>query len=94
MLCSIGRFGRVIITTKDGVRNMIRREVFQEMRILDEMIQNATATFEGESFTYKDICAKWEGDCFSNDILNLDVMMDQVCTIFISSIGAVAQSFT
>lgn len=77
----VGRFGRVIVTTKDGDRNMIRREVFQELRILDELIQNATAVYEGESYTYKDICAKWQDECFSNDILNLDYIMDAVNTL-------------
>lgn len=57
---------------------MIRREVFQELRILDQMIQNATAVYEGESFTYQDICARWENECFHNDILNLDYIMDEV----------------
>lgn len=73
-----GRFGRVIVTTKDGDRNMIRREVFQELRILDQMIQNATATYDGAQYTYNDICARWDGDCFQNDILNLDYLMDEV----------------
>lgn len=74
----LGRFGRLIITTKDGDRNLIRREVFQELRILDGLIQNATVTYDGEHFTYKDVCAKWQGDCFENDILNLDYVMDDV----------------
>lgn len=57
---------------------MIRREVFQELRILDGLIQNATAHFDGEDFTYHDVCARWENECFTNDILNLDYIMDQV----------------
>lgn len=73
-----GRFGRVIVTTKDGDRNLIRREVFEELRILDGMIQNATISYDDQTFTYKDVCAKWLGDCFENDILNLDQIMDEV----------------
>lgn len=57
---------------------MIRREVFEELRILDGMIQNATVTYDGETFTYKDVCARWQGECFENDILNLDQIMDDV----------------
>lgn len=79
-----GRFGRVIITTKDGDRNLIRREVFEELRILDSIIHNATVTFNGDSFRYKDICAKSLGECFENDILNLDELMDEVCKKFFS----------
>lgn len=73
-----GRFGRVIITAKDGDRNLIRREVFQELRILDEIIQNATVHYDGQTFNYNDVCARWENDCFQNDILNLDYLMDDV----------------
>lgn len=74
----IGRFGRVIITAKDGERNLIRREVFKELRMLDDMIQNATVTYDDDIFTYRDVCAKWENECFQNDILNLDYLMDDV----------------
>lgn len=57
---------------------MIRREVFQELRMLDQLIQNSTASYDGEQYTYRDICAKWENECFHNDILNLDYIMDEV----------------
>lgn len=73
-----GRFGRLIITSKDGDRNLIRSEVFQELRILDAMVQNATATYDGESFTYQDICARKDGYCFENSILYLNDIMDDV----------------
>lgn len=73
-----GRFGRVIVTSKDGNENMIRREIFQELRRLDDIIQNATVLYDGERFTYKDACARWENECFENDILNLDYIMDDV----------------
>lgn len=52
--------------------------MFEELRILDGLIQNATITYDDETFTYTDLCAKWLGDCFENDILNLDYVMDDV----------------
>ncbi|XP_022227646.2 patched domain-containing protein 3 [Drosophila obscura] len=73
-----GRFGRVIVITKDGDDDMIRREVFQELRTLDNLIQNATSNYDGDTFTYKDTCARWENECFENDILNLDALMDDL----------------
>ncbi|XP_039955709.1 patched domain-containing protein 3 [Bactrocera tryoni] len=73
-----GRFGRVIVIPKDGNDNMLRRETFQELRHLDDLIQNATVEYEGEIFTYKDACARWENECFQNDILNLDFIMDDI----------------
>lgn len=79
MLCTIaGRFGRVIVIPKDGDENMLRREIFMELRQLDNLIQNATTTYDGDTFTYKDNCARWENECFENDILNLDALMDDV----------------
>lgn len=73
-----GRFGRVIITSKDADPNLIRREVFEELRILDQIIQNTTVLFDGVDYSYDDICARWDDACFSNDILNLDQIMDEV----------------
>lgn len=87
----LGRFGRLIITTKDGDRNLIRREVFQELRTLDDMIQNATVTYEDDLFTYRDVCAKWENECFQNDILNLDYLMDDVSSATVPSTILVAK---
>ena len=73
----------MIIVSKDGDDNLIRREVFQELRILDQIIQNTTAEYEGESFKYDDVCARWEDECFSNDILNLDYIMDDVSDLML-----------
>lgn len=57
---------------------MLRRAVWDELRQLDSIIQNATVQYEGESFTYHEACARWEGECFTNDILNLDFIIDDV----------------
>ncbi|XP_031621390.1 patched domain-containing protein 3 isoform X2 [Contarinia nasturtii] len=73
-----GRFGRLIITTKDGDRNLIRPEIFQELRTLDGLIHNATATYDDEIYRYEDICARSLGDCFENDILNLDEIINDI----------------
>lgn len=53
--------------------------MFKELRILDQIIQNTTVYHDGDEFTYTDVCAKWEDECFVNDILNLDYIMDEVC---------------
>lgn len=58
---------------------MLRPEVFWELRVLDEMIQNATAHYDGETFTYRDICARSDDYCFQNDILDLADDMEEVC---------------
>lgn len=75
-----GRFGRVIVTSKDGNKNMLRKEVWKELRLLDDLIQNMTVFYNDDYYTYKDICAKWMTECFQNDILNLDYIIDDVET--------------
>lgn len=68
----------MILTSKDGDKNMLRVDVWKEMRLLDGYIQNMTVQHDDEYFTYKEICAKWMTDCFNNDILNLDYIMEDV----------------
>lgn len=77
ILCS-GRFGRLIVIPKDGDNNMLRAAVFKELRILDEIVQNVTAVWEDQTYNYGDICAMWMDHCFSNNILNLDHIIDEV----------------
>jgi hypothetical protein len=52
--------------------------VWKELRLLDDIIQNTTVEYDGEMFSYKEICARWEGECFTNDILNLDYILPEV----------------
>ncbi|KAH0552327.1 patched domain-containing protein 3 [Cotesia glomerata] len=72
-----GRFGHVIVIPKDG-NNLLRKDVWEELIFLDGMIKNVTAYYEGESYTYEQLCARWQDDCFNNDILNLSKIIDQV----------------
>lgn len=46
---------------------------------MDQIIQNTTVYQDGEEFKYADVCAKWQDECFNNDILSLDKVMDEVC---------------
>ncbi|XP_045785831.1 patched domain-containing protein 3 [Maniola jurtina] len=74
-----GRFGRVIIVAKGNDTNLLRSEVWQELRQLDDYVQNVTVTLEnGVTFSYREECARWEGQCFVNDILNLDKIIGEV----------------
>lgn len=57
---------------------MLRADVFRELRQLDDIIQNSTVSYDGETFTYRDACARWENECFINDILNLDHIIKDV----------------
>ncbi|KAI5641695.1 patched family domain-containing protein [Phthorimaea operculella] len=74
-----GRFGRVIIVSKDNNTNILRTEFWKELRELDDLVQNITVRLpSGETFTYREECARWEGQCFTNDILNLDKIIGEV----------------
>ncbi|XP_076630786.1 patched domain-containing protein [Colletes latitarsis] len=73
-----GRFGHLIITSKDGDENLLRTAVFDELVQLDEMIRNVKATYEGEVFTYEQICARWLDQCFSNEVLELTDIIGSV----------------
>lgn len=75
----LGRFGRIIVVPKNG-DNMLSAEIWKELRVLDEIVRNVTITWGPENSVYKydDICARWIDQCFSNDILNLDYVIDSV----------------
>lgn len=64
--------------SKDGDENILRTDVWKELRILDDIIQNTTVEYDGEVFSYRQICARWEEECFTNDILNLDYILPDV----------------
>lgn len=77
---------------------MLRTEVWKELRQLDDLVQNVTVTLStGETFTYRDECARWEGQCFTNDILNLDKIIGEVSFLLVAKrevgIGELVSSF-
>jgi len=58
---------------------MLKREIWRELRLLDQLIQNETVYWQDEeSFTYRDVCARWIDQCFQNDVLNLDYVIEDV----------------
>ncbi|XP_044014155.1 patched domain-containing protein 3-like [Aphidius gifuensis] len=82
-----GRFGHIIIVSKDQDENILRGEAFRELKILDDMITNATLEYDSQSFTFKDICARWENECSSNKILDLDEILNKPDIYGIESIN-------
>ncbi|XP_032673753.1 patched domain-containing protein 3 [Odontomachus brunneus] len=73
-----GRFGHVIVIPKDGGHNMLKKEIWQELMELDRIIKDIKAEYEGETFTYQQICARWLDECFGNDILDLQLVITEV----------------
>lgn len=74
-----GRFGRVIVVPKYD-DTMLSVDIWKELRTLDEIVRNATIVWgpENVAYRYDDICARWIDQCFPNDILNLDYVMNEV----------------
>lgn len=74
-----GRFGRVIAIPRHG-NDMLKREIWEELRMLDNIVRNATVKWDGDGgdFQYEQVCARWQDNCFTNDILNLDQVIDEV----------------
>lgn len=68
----------MIVTAKDGNKNMLRANIWKELRLLDGIIRNLTVFYDDEYYKYEDICAKWLSECFQNDILNLDYVIEDV----------------
>lgn len=68
----------MIVISKDEDKNLLRSEVWEELRLLDGIIQNATVHYDSDTFTYREACARWENECFTNDILNLDQIIGEV----------------
>jgi len=66
----------VIITSKNET-NILKSEIWSQIQAVDDLIQNQTIHYEGQSFQYKDMCSKWLDSCHQNDILELGDMLQE-----------------
>jgi hypothetical protein len=64
-----GRFGRILIVAKDG-GSVMRESIFREIVHIDAIIRNMTIEYDDDSYNYEDVCARMNGRCHSNDILD------------------------
>ncbi|KAJ8027871.1 Patched domain-containing protein 3 [Holothuria leucospilota] len=68
----------VIITAKDS-GNILRGDVMEEMFQIEDVIVKTTATDEdGTVVSYEDVCARWNGLCYTNPVLQWMRMMNQL----------------
>ena len=65
-----GLYGYVMVTGQDG-RSILHPEVWTEVRSIQNRILEMKVEFEGEEYGYTDICAKWDGDCYTNSLLSV-----------------------
>lgn len=76
VLALAGRFGHVIIIPKDGGQNVLKKEIWEELVELDRIIRDIKAEYEGETFAYQQVCARWLDECFGNNILSLQLIIE------------------
>ncbi|KAJ6224071.1 hypothetical protein RDWZM_002616 [Blomia tropicalis] len=72
-----GRFGRLIVTAKDG-GSMLRRAVWDDIMRLDGSIKNLTITWDDSQWKYEDMCARQGFKCYNNDILDFDSKITEI----------------
>ncbi|KAL7632548.1 UNVERIFIED_CONTAM: hypothetical protein RMT77_017115 [Armadillidium vulgare] len=72
-----GRFVRVIISAKDD-GSLIREGIWNEIMAFDSRVRATNIIFDEDLYTYHNVCAKWDGSCFENKILNLDELMPEI----------------
>ncbi|XP_076326297.1 patched domain-containing protein 3-like [Tachypleus tridentatus] len=73
----MGRLARILIDAKDG-GSVLTTHVFNELLKLDAIIKNITIIWDGDLYTYKDLCAKTNGICFHNDILDFEAKIQDI----------------
>lgn len=72
-----GRFGRLIITARDG-GSILRRSVWDDITALDSAIKNLTISWDDNVYKYEDICARQEFKCWNNDILDFNSKISEI----------------
>ena len=58
----VGKFGRVIITASDE-GSLLRTKLWNQIIELENMIYDISVEYEGLSYQYGDVCAKWNNIC-------------------------------
>lgn len=57
---------------------LLRQDVFKEIVALDKLMHNISIIWDEDEYRYDNLCAAWEGDCYENDVLELDDSMADI----------------
>ena len=49
---------------------MLEPEAWSEVRLIHEAVLSLRVEMNGTTYTYRDICARWRGECYTNSILS------------------------
>ena len=63
-----GLYGYVMVTAKSG-NSILQPQIWSEVKSLQDIIVNMKIEHEGRDYQYADICAKWNGQCYTNSLL-------------------------
>lgn len=70
-MTDLGKFIRVLVTAKDG-GTLFRPEPFSEIEELNRIILAVSVDSGERSWGFDDLCARWNGNCMTNNIVNLE----------------------
>ena len=88
-----GLYGYVIVTSPSG-HSILQPQIWAEVKQLQDIIVNMKITHGDQQYQYKDICAKWNGECYTKSVLSFadtfavlskGVFRDSVATYFTGS---------
>lgn len=65
------------IIPKDG-RNMLRKDVFQDLGRLNEFVKNITVEHDGKTWKYEDLCSKRNNICLENKVLSMEPRIENI----------------
>lgn len=72
-----GRFARFIIISRDG-GTILRSPIWKEIERLDKAVRNISFVDNKKVFYFENLCAIKEGKCFSNEVLGLGSVINEV----------------
>ena len=61
----VGKFGRIIIKAPGESGTLLSSRAWDQVMEVDRMIQDIVVEHEGAEYRYRDVCARWGGQCRS-----------------------------
>ena len=49
--------------------SVLEPEAWSEVRLIHEAVMGLEVEVKGSRYTYRDICARWHGECYTNSML-------------------------